>query len=102
MGQPDLSQSSMFRSLSDVFANVVPLECTGSGFEEWPKLLKRADSGYEADNALQAVVSILRYLEQSSPITLVAVTKVLADGSRYGKLFMNPYALMRTTTRAPS
>ena len=102
MGQPDFSQSSMFRSLSDVFANVVPRECTGSGFEEWPKLLKRADSGHEADNALQAVVSILRYLEQSSPITLVAVTKVLADGSRYGKLSMSPYALMRITTRAPS
>lgn len=87
--QLNLTQPPMFRSLSDVFGNVVPRELTGIGENEWPNLLERADSGVETDKALQAVASILQYLEESSPVTLVAATKVLADGSRYGKLITN-------------
>lgn len=85
----DMSPLSMFRSLSDAFGNVVPGEYTGLGSNEWPKLLERADSGLETDKALQAVVSILQYLEQSSPVTLVTATEILADGSRKGKLLLN-------------
>lgn len=82
----DMSQPSMFRSLSDAFGNVVPWKYTGLGSNEWPKLLERADSGFETDKALQAVVSILQYLEQNSTVTLVTATEILADGSRKGKL----------------
>lgn len=85
----DTSQPSMFRSLSDALGNVVPWEYAGLGSHEWPKLLDHADSGFETDKALQAVVSILQYLEQSSPATLVNVTEILADGSRKGKLLIN-------------
>lgn len=87
--QLDMSQPSMFRSLSDAFGNVVPWEYTGLGSNEWPKLLDRADSGFEKDKALQAVVSILQYLEQNSPVTLVTATEMLADGSRKGKLLID-------------
>lgn len=87
--QLDMSQPSMFRSLSDAFGNVVPWEYTGLGSNEWPKLLDRADSGFEKDKALQAVVSILQYLEQNSPVTLVTATEILADGSRKGKLLID-------------
>ena len=97
-----LSQASMFRSLSDVFENVVPQETTGFGFDEWPKLFERAHSGFEMDKALQAVVSILQYMEQSSPVALVAATKVLADGSRYGKLLTDLQTVTRTTITTPS
>ena len=100
--QLQLTQPPMFRSLSDVFGNVVPPELTGIGVNEWPNLLERADSGVETDKALQAVVSILQYLEESSPVTLVAATKVLADGSRYGKLIMTFQAVTGTSTRASS
>ena len=100
--QLNLTQPPMFRSLSDVFGNVVPRGLTGFGDNEWPNLLERADSGFEKDKALQAVVSILQYLEKSSPMTLVAATEVLADGSRYGKPITNFQAATGTSTRTSS
>ena len=87
--QLDISQPLMFGYLSDVFGNVVPREQTGLGIDGWPMLLERADSGFERNKALQVVVSILEYLEQNSPVSLVAATKILADGSRLGKLLLN-------------
>lgn len=73
----------MFPLLSSIFENVVPRETIGLGFDEWPTLLARADAGLETAKALRAVVSILQYLHEKSPATLVPATKVLADGSRY-------------------
>ena len=87
--QLDISQPLMFGCLSDVFGKVVPREQTGLGIDGWPMLLERADSGFERNKALQVVVSILKYLEQNSPVSLVAATKILADGSRLGKLLLN-------------
>ena len=65
--------------------NIVPRENPGLGFDNWPKLLKRGDLGFEMDKALQIIVSILQYLEEKLPITLASATKILADGSRYSK-----------------
>lgn len=80
----ELSQTPpMFRSLSEVFQSVVPWEKTGLDFDGWPKLLERADSGFGTGKALRTVVSVLEYLEQSSPVSLALATKLLADGSRY-------------------
>lgn len=76
----------MFLLLSNIFENVVPRETTGLGFDGWPAIFERADAGFEIDKALRAVASILQYLQEKSPATLVPATKVLADGSRYGKL----------------
>ena len=84
--QLNIPQPLMFGHLSDAFGKVVPREQTGLGFDGWPILLERADSGFEMNKALQAVVSVLEYLEQNSPVSLVAATKILADGSRLGKL----------------
>ena len=98
---PSLAVPPIFRSLSNVFENVVPQKSTGLGSQEWPNLLEHADSGLETDKALQAVVSILQYLEHNSPATLVSATRVLADGSRYGKILMNIQAVTTTTTRTP-
>ena len=84
--QLDVPQLLMFAYLSDIFGIVVPREQTDLGFDGWPMLLERAESGLEMNKALQAVVSVLDYLEQNSPVTLVAATKILADGSRLGKL----------------
>ena len=91
----------MFRSLSDVFENNVPREYTGLGLDGWPKLLESADSGFETGRALRAVVSILQYVKEKSPVTLVPTTKILADGSRHGKLLVNVSAPARTTKRPP-
>ena len=85
--QLNIPQPMMFGYLSDVFGKVVPREQMGLGFDGWPMFLERADSGFETNKALQAVVSILEYLSQNSPVSLVAATKILADGSRNGKLF---------------
>ena len=79
----------MFRDLADVFWKALPREYINFGYDDWPKLLEHADFGFEIDKALEVVVSILRYLEQSSPAALVAATKLLADGSRDGTLLMN-------------
>ena len=87
--QLDMSQPLMFGYLSDIFDNVVPRGQIGLGFDGWPMLLERADSGLEMYKALQAVVSVLEYLEQYSPVSLVAATKILADGSRHGKLLLD-------------
>ena len=87
--QLNILQPLMFGYLSDVFGKVVPREQTGLGFDGWPTLLERADSGFEMNKALQAVVSMLEYLERNSPVSLVAATKILADGSRNGKLLLD-------------
>lgn len=79
----------------------MPWEKTGLGFDGWPKLLERADSGFGTGKALRTVVSILEYLEQSSPVSLALATKLLADGSRYGKLLINLLAVAMTCTGAP-
>lgn len=92
------STPSMFRSLADVFENVVPQEYTGPGFDGWPKILDDADSDFENGKALRTVVSILQYLKEKSPVVLVPATKILADGSRHGKLFVNLLTLARTMT----
>lgn len=86
--QLEMPQLLMFSYLSDIFGIVVPREQTGLGFDGWPMLLERAESGVEMNKALQAVVSVLEYLEHHSPVTLVAATKILADGSRLGKLLL--------------
>ena len=82
----ELSKPSMFRSLSDIFGNVVPQEYNGLGFDGWPALLERAESDFENGKALRTVVSVLQYLKEKSPVTLISATKFLADGSRQGKL----------------
>ena len=89
MEQVHLSQPTMFQFLYDTFGGVVPQGNAGLGFDEWPKLLERADSGLDTNKALQAVVGILQYLEEASPVSLTQATKILADGSRYGELGMN-------------
>ena len=96
---PKSSTPSMFRSLADVFENAVPQEYTGPGFDGWPKILDDAGSDFENDKALRTVVSILQYLKEESPVTLVPATKILADGSRQGKLFANLLTLARTMTK---
>ena len=75
----------MFPLLSDIFEGVVPRDHVGLGFDDWPGVFENAHAGIEMGKALRAVVSILRYLHERSPITITPTTKVLADGSRYGK-----------------
>lgn len=87
--QPEPARPQMFRFLSNIFEKVVPPDHTGSGFDGWPATLGRADAGLEIGKALRTVVSILQHLQEESPATLVPATKVLADGSRYGKLLIN-------------
>lgn len=82
------STPSMFRSLADVFENVVPQESTGRGFDGWPKILDDADSDFGNGKALRTVVLILQYLKERLSLTLVPATKILADGSRHGKHFI--------------
>ena len=84
--QLESARPPMFRLLSEIFENVVHRETTGLGFDDWPLILERADAGIETGKALRAVVSVLHYLQENSPATLVTATEVLADGSRYGKL----------------
>ena len=79
----------MFQSLSAAFGESVPRGDAGLGFDEWPQLLEQADSDLETNKALQAVLCILHYLEEASPVVLTQATKILADGSRYGELSMN-------------
>ena len=75
----------MFPLLSDTFEDVVPRDHNGLGFDDWPTVFEHAHAGFELGKALRAVVSILRYLHEKSPVTIIPTTKVLADGSRYGK-----------------
>ena len=75
----------MFPLLSDIFKDVVPRDHDGLGFDDWPTVFEHAHAGFELGKALRAVVSILRYLHNQSPTTITPTTKVLADGSRYGK-----------------
>ena len=75
----------MFPLLSGIFEDVVPRDHDGLGFDDWPTVFEHAHAGIELDQALRAVVSILRYLHEKSPVTITPTTKVLADGSRYGK-----------------
>ena len=93
MERPELSP--IFRSLSDILGNLVPQNCIGLGFDEWPELLERAGSGIEMEKALQVMVSILQYLEETSPENLAPVTKILADGSRYGELLLKHLVAIR-------
>lgn len=86
--QLESTKPQMFRFLSNIFKVIVPRDHTGSGFDEWPASLERADGGLEIGKALRAVVSILQYLREKSPAIIAPATKVLADGSRYGKLAM--------------
>ena len=79
----------MFRSLAEVFGNVTPQEHIGIGIDGWPKILENAESDSETGKALRTVVSILQYLKEKSPVILVPATKILADGSRHGKLCVN-------------
>ncbi len=90
-----LELSPIFRSLSDILGILVPQDCIGLGFDEWPELLERAGSGIEMEKALQVVVSILQYLEETSPENLAPVTKILADGSRYGELLLKYLVAIR-------
>lgn len=66
----------------------MPRDHTGLSFDDWPAMLERADAGLETGKALRAVVLILQYLRQKSPAKVIPATKILADGSRYGKLAM--------------
>ncbi|KAF6221887.1 hypothetical protein HO133_001855 [Letharia lupina] len=86
--QLESTKPQMFRFLSNIFEVIVPRDHTGSGFDEWPAFLERADGGLEIGKALRTVVSILQYLREKSPAIIAPATKVLADGSRYGKLAM--------------
>lgn len=86
--QPGSIRPQMFRLLFNVFENVMPRDYTGSGLNEWPAILERADNGLDTNKALQALVSILQYLQEISPMSIALATKILADGSRYGKLAM--------------
>lgn len=86
--QLESTKPQMFRFLSNIFETIVPRDHTGSGFDEWPAFLERADGGLEIGKALRTVVSILQYLRENSPAIIAPATKVLADGSRYGKLAM--------------
>ncbi len=99
--QPGLARPQMFRYLSSIFENVVPRDHTGSGFDEWPSMLERADDGLETSKALRAVVLILQYLREKSPATIVPATKALADGSRYGKLAMADSEVMQGKKGTP-
>ncbi len=99
--QPGSARPQMFRLLSSIFKNVVPRDHTGSGFDEWPSMLERADDGLETSKALRAVVLILQYLREESPATIVPTTKALADGSRYGKLAMADSKVMQGSKGTP-
>ena len=85
IAQPVPARPQMFPLLSDIFENVVPRDHDGLGFDDWPTVFEQAHAGFELGKALRAVVSILRYLHEKSPITITPTTMVLADGSRYGK-----------------
>ena len=79
------ARHQMFPLLSDIFEDVVPRDHVGLGFDDWPTVLEHANAGVQMGKGLRAVVSILRYLHEKSPITITPTTKILADGSRYGK-----------------
>ena len=87
MEQENSLQSPIFRSLSDIFGDIVPRKNAGLGFDDWPELLKHADAGFEKEKALGVVISVLHYLKEKTSPTLIPVTKILADGSRYGNFF---------------
>ena len=99
--QPGSARPQMFRVLSSIFENVVPRDHTGSGFDEWPSILERADDGLETSKALRAVFLILQYLRDKSPATVVPATKALADGSRYGKLAMADLEVLQEKIGTP-
>lgn len=80
------STPSIFRSLAEVFGNAVPQAHIGLGIDGWPNILDDADSEFENGKALRTTGFILQYLRQKSPVILVPATKILADGSRDGKL----------------
>ena len=82
---PEPARPRMFPLLSDIFEDVVPRDHDGLGFDDWPTLFEHAHAGFELGKALRAVASILRYLQETSPATIAPTTKVLADGTRYGK-----------------
>ena len=86
MPQPGSARPQMFRLLFNVFKDTVPQDYICSGFDEWPAILERADDGLETEKGLRVVVAILQYLREKSPATVIHTTKILADGSRYGKL----------------
>ena len=85
IAHPVPARPRMFPLLSDIFEDVVPRDHVGLDFDDWPTFLERAHAGFELDQALRVVVSILGYLHEKSPKTITPITKVLADGSRYGK-----------------
>ena len=85
IANPAPSRPRMFPLLSDIFEDVLPRDHNGLGFDDWPTAFEHAHAGFELGKALRAVVSILGYLHEKSPITITPATKALADGSRYGK-----------------
>ena len=86
---PVPARPRMFTLLSNIFEDVVPRDHNGLGFDDWPTVFEHAHAGFELGKALRAVVSILRYLQEKSPVIITPTTKVLADGSRYGKLVIH-------------
>ena len=99
--QPGSARPPMFRSLSNIFENVVPHGYVGAAFIELRTLLELGDAGVEVGKALRAVLSVLKYLQENSPATLVPATKFLADGSRYGKLVMAASEVTQRSRRDP-
>ena len=102
IAHPMPARPRMFPLLSDIFEDVVPRDHVGLGFDDWPTVFEHAHAGFELGKALRAVVSILRYLQDKSPMTITPTTKVLADGSRYGKFAIVMTVIIRRTKEGRS
>lgn len=72
----------IFSVLAEHFERVTATDRMDFGIENWHEKLKSADNGGDLSDALRIVVAILPQLE---PVELSVATRLLADGSRYGK-----------------
>ena len=72
----------MFSLLAEHFERVTATDRMDFGIENWYETLKAVHNGGDLGDALRIVVAILPKLE---PVELSVATRLLADGSRYGK-----------------
>ena len=87
---------NMFSLLAEHFERVTATDRMDFGIENWHETLKAVNNGGDLSDALRIVAAILPELK---PVELSVATRLLADGSRYGK--SKPYHI-HDMTRGPS
>lgn len=81
----DIQRPSTFGDLASLFEVAAASMQTNFEIEEWFESLQQAHNGLDPGPALHVIVSILEYIDKHESSDLGPMTKILADGSQFGK-----------------